>query len=113
MAMPPVRGCQVTDCCYNTGEQCHALAIQVGDTATHPICDTYAGQAASQPGDRAATGHVGACKVGICERNPNLECVADSILVGHQQGEPYCLTFEPKRTSALPVSAQARVLGPG
>ncbi len=96
MEMPPVKGCQVTDCCYNMDERCHALAIQVGDAATHPICDTYAGQAASQCGDRAATGNVGACKVSTCEYNESLECSASSIMVGYQQGEPDCLTFEPK-----------------
>jgi hypothetical protein len=96
MEMPPVKGCQVTDCCYNMDEQCHALAIQVGDAATHPICETFTEQTASQCGDRAATGNVGACKVSLCEYNQSLECIADSIMVGYQQGEADCLTFEPK-----------------
>ena len=62
----------------------------------YPICDTFTGQVASQCGDRSATGTVGACKVSTCEYNENLECVADGIMVGYAQGEPDCLTFEPK-----------------
>jgi hypothetical protein len=93
MEMPPVTNCQVTDCCFNMDKQCHALAIQVGDAAAHPICDTFTGQA-NQCGDQSAIAGVGACKASSCEYNENLECMAQGITVGYQQGEPDCLTFE-------------------
>ncbi|OHB66008.1 MAG: hypothetical protein A2Y77_15365 [Planctomycetes bacterium RBG_13_62_9] len=96
MEMPPIAGCEVTDCCYNFDRKCHALAIQVGDGATHPVCDTYAGSQASQCGDPSASGNVGACKVSSCEYNQNLECMAQSITVGYREDEPDCLTFEMK-----------------
>jgi hypothetical protein len=96
MEMPPITSCQVTDCCYNANERCHALAIQVGEGATHPICDTYTGQRASQCGDQSAGGAVGACKASSCEYNENLECTAQGIMVGYDGEEPDCLTFEMK-----------------
>jgi hypothetical protein len=96
MEMPPITDCRVTDCCYNSGQQCHALAIQVGGDATHPVCDTYTVMQASQCGDRSATGSVGACKASSCEYNENLECIARGITVGYQGDEPDCLTFEMK-----------------
>jgi hypothetical protein len=51
MEMSPIADCEVTDCCYNSDHKCHALAIQIGDGATHPVCDTFAGLQASQCGD--------------------------------------------------------------
>lgn len=95
MDMPKVISCQVTDCCYNRDRQCHALAIQVGDTDAHPLCDTFTKQT-GQCGDVSAAAGVGACKVESCEYNENLECAAQGITVGYEQGEADCLTFEPR-----------------
>ena len=92
--MPKVNRCDVTQCCYNEKNKCHALAINVGD-ATIPRCDTYTTACKSKAGDSGATGSVGACKVSICRYNTNLECQAPAITVSRGKHSADCMTFEP------------------
>lgn len=95
MTMPKVNRCGATDCCYNLGEMCHALAITVGGDGAHPACDTYCGYR-TKGGDESTIAGVGACKVSSCEYNQSLECTAPGITVGPAQDAADCLTFEPE-----------------
>ncbi len=92
MDMSKISKCSVEQCCYNKGQQCHALAITVGDS-DDPRCDTFM-PASSKGGDATTTGKVGACKVGVCRFNESLECSAGQIEVGVKSNMAYCLTFE-------------------
>ncbi len=92
MNMPKVENCQVTECCYNVEQMCHALAITVGGDGAHPACDTYCGSG-TKGGDATAIAGVGACKVSVCTYNQSLECTAPVIDVGRGQDEADCLTF--------------------
>jgi hypothetical protein len=92
MDMSRIAKCSVEQCSYNKGQQCHALAITVGDS-DDPKCDTFL-PSGSKGGDMAATGKVGACKVSVCRFNESLECSAGQIEVGTKQSMAYCLTFE-------------------
>jgi hypothetical protein len=93
MNMPEVKNCAVQECFYNTGEWCHAPAINVG--SGHPVCDTFAFR-----NDRHATpadiGLVGACHMADCKFNDDLACHAGSINVDHHMGHPDCVTFDPR-----------------
>jgi hypothetical protein len=93
ITMVKVQRCQVTGCCYNTDEMCHALAITVGGNAEHPACDTYCDLQA-KGGNRSITAGVGACKVSSCTYNESLECNAPGITVGPGQDAADCLTYE-------------------
>ena len=90
--MPKVSSCDVADCSYNTGQECHALAIMVGDI-TCPCCDTYT-KASQKGGDKAAVAGVGACRATNCQFNDGLECSAKVIAVGHPHGHADCQTFQ-------------------
>lgn len=92
MDMSNITKCSVEECSYNKQQQCHALAITVGDQ-DDPRCDTFL-PAGRKGGDSANTGKVGACKVSVCKYNDSLECNAGQIEVGHKAGTAYCLTFE-------------------
>ncbi len=91
MDMPEVFKCSVTNCAYNNDEQCHALAITVGDGA-NPRCDTFT-EAGFKGGDEQEIGRVGACKVSVCRFNESLECQAQGIEVGNRDGGVFCMTF--------------------
>lgn len=93
MNMPKVNKCEVTQCCYNNAQQCHALAITVGDGVLAQ-CDTFTTACTVKAGDAAATAGVGACKVSVCVHNKNLECAAPSIVVGRGDQPADCLTFK-------------------
>lgn len=92
MDMSRIAKCTVEQCAYNREQQCHALAITVGDEKT-PLCDTFL-PSQQKGGDAANTGKVGACKVSMCRYNESLECNAGKIEVGTRQNTAYCLTFE-------------------
>lgn len=92
MDMSNIAKCSVNQCAYNKEQQCHALAITVGDDSD-PRCDTFL-QSGSKGGDMGTKGKVGACKVGVCKFNESLECSAGQIEVGTKAGTAYCLTFE-------------------
>lgn len=91
--MPEVSECTVSECAYNTENQCHARAITVGD-GVHPGCDTFL-QSPTHTTDRGNIAGVGACKVSACRYNQDLECQASNITVGHTEGTAECLTFSP------------------
>lgn len=93
MDIPKVSDCSVTDCAYNTGKSCHAMAITVGADPDEPVCDTYF-TSTTHGGIKAAVAGVGACKAAECQYNEALECTASSINVGYRGNQPDCLTFE-------------------
>ncbi len=90
--MPPVKGCEVTECFFNQSKQCKANAIQVGDT--HPQCDTFT--PSGQHATPANNGMVGACKVSQCRYNQDLSCTAPGIIVGHHDVHADCKTYSPR-----------------
>lgn len=93
MNMTKISECDVQECAYNTANQCHALAITVGDMA-HPRCDTFL-TAQQHGGDPNTFGQVGACKVSVCKFNKSFECSAPNIHVGHHKKDcADCLTFQ-------------------
>jgi len=94
MKMPRVFACDATECAYNKDQQCHALAITVGDTKAAQ-CDTF-WQSSEQGGDPDAIAGVGACHVSDCQYNKHLECSAPSVKIGHCGQEVDCLTFSSK-----------------
>ena len=90
MDMPSVFDCNMSDCAYNNNQQCHAMAITVGDS--EPVCDTY--MESAQKGGTDITGCVGACKITRCQFNESLECTAEGIHVGKHSNYPECLTYK-------------------
>lgn len=94
ITMPKIMGCTASDCAYNKNNECHTMAITVGD-GRHPACDTYY-KALNKGGSPDITGSVGACKVDICKFNKALECSASGINVGSHSGHADCKTFSPR-----------------
>lgn len=93
--MPEIGTCLVTQCAYNSNQNCHAKAITIGDDRV-PACDTFfAGVAHTKATTRIAG--VGACKVTGCRYNQDMECSADSIAVGSAGNQIHCLTYSPKQ----------------
>lgn len=95
MDMPKVTECDVTQCSYNQGKKCHALAITIGN-GSHPHCDTFCATS-MKGGDISAMAGVGACKVTDCRHNAQLECRAPSIRVGHLIDDIDCQTFAARK----------------
>jgi hypothetical protein len=91
--IPAVQGCAVTECAYNSGSECHAKAITIGDSL-HPGCDTYMDGNSGHTGNGDVAG-VGACKVTGCAYNDDLECGAQGVSVGLQSGMATCMTYSP------------------
>ena len=94
MEMPVIRSCDATTCAYNDDQQCHALAITVGD-GDRARCDTY-WERSPDGGDPAQAGRVGACRAVDCQHNERLECTATGVTVGENGGTVDCLTFDPR-----------------
>lgn len=92
MEMPKVLNCTVEGCVYNKDEQCHALAITVGDS-TCPMCDTALLTSGKKGGVMEATGGVGACRVDTCKFNNSWECAAQAINVRFHSNHADCATF--------------------
>ena len=91
--MPVVDNCTVDACAYNRDNNCHALAITVGNgEGAH--CDTFFG-IPRKGGVPSVTGGVGACKMADCTHNVDLECRAPAISVGAQRDTADCLTYRP------------------
>lgn len=89
--MPLVSTCDITDCAYNRGNNCHARAITIGD-GVHPGCDTFF----SNDTHTRETGRiagVGACKIDTCSYNEDFECSAESIEVSQDNFGVRCMTF--------------------
>lgn len=92
MEMPSVSRCDATECAYNMGGKCHALAITVGDEP-HPRCDTFCDMSTTG-GDPSTEACVGACKMMSCMYNESLECEAPDVCIGHKGSDVDCLTYE-------------------
>lgn len=95
MSMPRIISCSVSECAYNRDNQCHTLAITVGN-AGHPACDTFH-KFSSKGGGPDLSGGVGACKMDICKFNKSLECSASGITVGPHSGHADCKTFSQRQ----------------
>lgn len=93
--MSKISACEVTDCSYNKGRQCHALAITVGGPEACACCDTYLHKP-GKGGTADVSAGVGACKVDDCKFNMSLECSAPDIKVGLHHGHADCKTFSMK-----------------
>lgn len=89
--MPVVSECAATECAYNLNKACHARAITIGD-GIHPDCDTFL-QGSRQAQKGGQTAGIGACKTTGCKFNEGLECMTDSIRVGHVQNKVNCMTY--------------------
>lgn len=90
--MTRVAECSVTECAYNTGRACHAIAITVGSSDL-PMCDTFF-VAREHSGDQGHAG-VGACKMSGCLHNRELECSAGRVLIGKLEARVRCITYVP------------------
>lgn len=92
--MPLIQRCDVSGCSYNLNAACHAKAITIGDGVS-PGCDTFM-KAGGHVRDSQIKAGVGACKVGECTHNADLECAADSITVSQEGGGVRCMTYMPR-----------------
>lgn len=90
LEMPMVANCSANNCAYNMNSNCHCRAITIGD-ATHPGCDTFLGGAKHTKQTMIAG--IGACKMGSCKFNDDLECMAENIQVGMSGKQASCMTF--------------------
>jgi hypothetical protein len=90
-SMPQIQDCSMNDCAYNQNDQCHTMAITIGDGAC-PMCDTYF-KSSKKGGISDMTGGVGACKTANCKMNESLECSASGIRVGQHMTHGECQTF--------------------
>lgn len=91
LEMPLVSQCSASKCAYNSNSNCHARAITVGD-ATHPGCDTFLAGGTHTKQAKMIAG-IGACKMGNCKFNDDLECVAENVKVGMTGSMANCMTF--------------------
>ncbi len=91
LEMPLVSQCSASDCSYNISSNCHARAITIGDS-THPGCDTFM-DGAHHTKHADLTAGIGACKMGNCKFNDDLECMADTIRVGMRGSKANCMTY--------------------
>jgi hypothetical protein len=92
--MTKVKKCLMGDCVFNQDDNCHALAINIGD-ATEPHCDTYI-RGSKKAGDPNNIAGVGACKCDSCEYNEDFQCLAGGITVGKKGEDVDCLSYEAK-----------------
>ncbi|MBN2513377.1 MAG: DUF1540 domain-containing protein [Sedimentisphaerales bacterium] len=93
MKMTKVKECEARECAYNSGNQCHTIAITIGDGTTHPMCDTFC-SSNMKGGDFKICAGVGACKVSECIFNVALECQSPDIRIGRVGNELDCMTFQ-------------------
>lgn len=95
MKMAKVKRCEISKCAYNSSNQCHTMAITVGDEPNRPMCDTFC-TAGMKGGDEKILAGVGACKVSECSFNTTLECQSPDIRVGHKGDAVVCMTYSPR-----------------
>jgi hypothetical protein len=94
-----VKTCDMAECGFNQGQQCHAAAIQVGDpppaVLQDPRCDTFTPIGAARSGLGAADWHagIGACKMGTCTHNQDFRCTAAEVSIGHHGSHADCRTY--------------------
>lgn len=89
--MPIVSECSATECAYNSDKACQARAITVGD-GIHAGCDTF-WQSSQHAKSGMGSAGIGACKIAGCKFNESLECMTESIKVGHVHNKVNCMTF--------------------
>lgn len=94
LEMPEVKKCDVNNCGFNVGNNCHAKAITIGDSA-NPGCDTFF-DSGSHTNETKRIAGVGACKVSSCKYNNDFECSASNITVGFVDSKINCRTFTPR-----------------
>ncbi|MHC4075271.1 MAG: DUF1540 domain-containing protein [Planctomycetota bacterium] len=86
--------CRIRDCAYNLDNLCHARAVTIGDISGAK-CGTYCSfMLAVQRIDTGSTAMVGACKMGGCAYNAELNCHAEEIVIDYRQDQPECLIYE-------------------
>lgn len=90
MEIPRVSSCEMKECFFNTAQECHAPAINVGGDL--PECDTFINES-RHGGAMGSTAMVGACKVVNCKFNDEFCCGASDIVVGHHGSRGDCLTY--------------------
>ena len=108
MDMSKISKCSVNMCAYNKDQQCHALAITVGDQ-DDPQCDTFL-PSGSKGGDMGTTGKVGACKVSVCRFNESLECIGRADRGRHEAEHgllPDVRVIGTTRCAGAPAALQA------
>ncbi len=93
MKMTKIVNCEMPDCAYNRGGECHAIAITVGSPCA--MCDTYL-HSAHKGGVIGETAGVGACKMSGCKANVDFECSADEVHVKPHGKHPDCASFKPR-----------------
>jgi len=98
MDMPKVKMCDATKCAFNQGNNCHALAVTIGD-AQSAACDTFMVNK-SKGGEIQEIAGVGACKMEDCEHNEGLYCTAKTIEVKQSSDGPVCATYNPVKATA-------------
>ncbi|GAB2640799.1 DUF1540 domain-containing protein [Gordonia jinhuaensis] len=93
--MPHITECTVSECSYNTDENCHAFAISVGGTNGTADCSTFI-PLSTRGGLEVAAPQVGACQRVDCKHNVNLECSAVAVRIGSGDNADTanCLTYE-------------------
>jgi len=91
LEMPIVSMCSVNTCAYNANSACHARAVTIGD-AVHPGCDTFLNRAQHTKQTKQIAG-IGACKMGNCKFNDDLECMAENVKVEMVARDANCTTF--------------------
>ncbi|MHB9038372.1 MAG: DUF1540 domain-containing protein [Armatimonadota bacterium] len=91
--VPEVNKCSVNQCFYNLNNECCAHSILVG--SDEPICETYV--PSQQQINRHGQAEVGACHIGKCAHNNDMNCHACSdIEVVLSNNQAWCNTFEPR-----------------
>ncbi len=91
ISMPKILSCTVNECAYNINNECHTLAITVGD-GEHAACDTFY-RAKVKGGAMDLIGGVGACKASACKFNKAFECTAPGINVARHSEHADCKTY--------------------
>ncbi len=93
MTATKVNACEATDCAYNEGQSCRALAITVG-MGNAASCGTYTPRE-QKAGVEMTVASVGACKVAGCKHNKDLVCTAAQVTIGVDGAGVTCKTYEP------------------
>ena len=86
-----VLSCDVADCAYCQGQECHAPSISVG--SDHAMCDTFT--KSGMPREKAMP-VVAACQIGECQFNEQMACSASGIKVSRHEEHADCGTFSPR-----------------
>jgi len=99
MDMPQVKTCNANECAFNQGNNCHALAVTIGDENA-AACDTFVKNGGTKGGKMTEIAGVGACKMEDCQHNEGLYCTASSIQVEQTADGAVCATYSPVKETA-------------